>query len=55
MFWRLIGKALFDLWAIFAFLFTTVLFAVMLVDGVQPQELMQCLDRAGPSLTSSSR
>lgn len=55
MFLRLVGKALFDLWLVLCTLFTTVLLAVMLVDGIPPSELGQCLDQSALWHTNSSK
>jgi len=43
------------LWCLLSGLFTFVLAGIMLADGIPPSELLQCLDRAAQSHTTSSK
>lgn len=43
------------LWCLLSGLFTFVLAGIMLTDGIPPSELLQCLDRAAQSHTTSSK
>lgn len=42
-------------WCLFSGLFTLILAGIMLVDGIPPSELAQCLDQSAQSHMTSSR
>lgn len=42
-------------WCLFSGLFTLILASIMLVDGIPPSELAQCLDQSAQLHMTSSR